>query len=66
MLVSNLLLTLNNFMAIVLVGHGSIGSYYKSLIVEKYHEHDLYIIDNKDSVLEDLRRNEIKCFKNLD
>ncbi len=53
-------------MAIVLVGHGSIGSYYRSLFIEKYNEHDLYVIDNKESVLEDLRRNQIKCFKNLD
>ncbi len=53
-------------MAIVLVGHGSIGRHYKSAILEKYNEHDLYIIDNKDSVLEELRKNEIKCFKNLE
>ena len=53
-------------MAIVLVGHGSIGSYYKSLIFEKYNEHDLYIIDKKESILEELRKNGIKCFKNLE
>ena len=53
-------------MAIILVGHGSIGSYYKDIIIEKYNEYDLYIIDNKDSVLKDLRKNGIKCFKSLD
>ena len=53
-------------MAIVLVGHGSIGSRYKAEIIEKYNDIDLYIVDNKDSVLEELSKNGIKCFKNLD
>ena len=53
-------------MAIVLVGHGSMGRRYKDAIIEKYNENDFYIIDNNDSVLENLRKNEIKCFKNFD
>ena len=53
-------------MAIVLVGHGSIGRHFKDVIIEKYSEHEFYIIDNKDSVLEELRKNEIKCFKDLE
>ena len=44
-------------MSIVLVGLGSIGSKYKSILIEKYSEYDLYIIDNKDSVIEELRIN---------
>lgn len=52
-------------MAIVLVGHGSIGKHYKNVIREKYNQHELYVIDNKNSVLEELRKNEIKCFNNL-
>tara|TARA_Y100000589_G_C27170519_1_gene636471 strand:- start:1041 stop:2036 length:996 start_codon:yes stop_codon:yes gene_type:complete len=53
-------------MAIVLVGCGSIGRHYKNAFIEKYNEHDLYIIDNKDSVLEELKKDKIKCFKNFD
>ena len=29
------------------------------------HEHDFYMSDNKDSVLEELRKSDIKCFKNI-
>ena len=53
-------------MGIVLVGHGSIGRHFKNVILEKYHEYDFYIIDNKESVLEELRKNGIECFKNVD
>ncbi len=53
-------------MKLALIGHGSIGSQYKAKIAEnKYEIDDFYIIDPKESVLEQLKKEDYKCFSNI-
>ncbi len=53
-------------MNFILVGHGSIGSKYKDLILKKYTNKDnLIIVDKNQLLLEKLREEKLNCFENL-
>ena len=53
-------------MKLALIGHGSIGSQYKSEIAKNLYEiDDFYIVDPKESVLEELKRDKYKCFSSI-
>ena len=53
-------------MKLALIGHGSIGSRYKDEVSRNTYDIDkFYIVDPKESVLEELKRKSYKCFKSV-